>query len=319
MISKSITKAAKSILQGDLVVVPTETVYGLAAHYANEAAINKIFDLKKRPKYNPLIVHICSLKQLDRITQNIPEQALTLATHFWPGPLTMVLEKKETISPLITANQKTVAVRMPNHQTLLALIEKIDTPVVAPSANPFMGVSPTKVQHIIEAYPTNCPLILDGGDCSHGMESTIIGFENNQVVLYRYGALAIEKIEAIIGKVIQKNNNDGKPAAPGMLKKHYAPKTPLLLSSKVEDDIVRQGNKKIGLLTFKFNVVQSKVNKQIVLSEDGSYESAMKNFYNALHELDKSELDIIIAEKFPDESLGKVINDRLDRAATKLY
>lgn len=314
-ITKDIDLVAQELMQEEIVIIPTETVYGLAANFNSEKAINKIFELKQRPKTNPLIVHVSNMNQVDGLVKSFPEKAKLLVEKFWPGPLTLVLEKKDEVLDIVTANQETVAVRMPNHELTLSLIEKTGIPIVAPSANPFTKISPTKVKHVITAYPNNCPLILDGGDCSHGMESTILGFEAEEVILYRFGALSISKIEAVVGKISLKNNNNEKLVTSGMHKKHYSPKTRLLVTNQLEEELLRHGNKEIGLLTFKFTSMASKVKKHIVLSEDGSYELAMKNFYNALHELDKCELDIIVAEQFPNENLGKVINDRLDRAA----
>lgn len=315
IITKEIELAAEHLLNDDLVVIPTETVYGLAANFNSEKAINKLFELKQRPKSNPLIVHVSNRNQVNNLVIFFPEKAQLLAKKFWPGPLTLVLEKNKNVLDIVTANQETVAVRMPNHPLTLSLIEKTGIPIVAPSANPFTKISPTKVKHVIDDYPSNCPLILDGGDCTHGMESTILGFENEEVILYRLGALSISKIEAVVGKISLKDKHNKKVLTPGMHKKHYSPKTPLLVTNHIEKELFRHGNKQIGLLTFKLTAQMSKVKKHIVLSEDGSYELAMKNFYNALHELDKCELDIIVAEQFPDENLGKVINDRLDRAA----
>lgn len=317
IISKDIELAAKHLLNEELVVVPTETVYGLAANFNSDKAIHKIFELKQRPKTNPLIVHISSMDQLKLIANQIPEKAILLAKMFWPGPLTMVLKKNLQISNLITANQETVAVRMPNHPLILALIDKTGIPLVAPSANPFTRISPTKVSHVVDLYPNNCPLILDGGNCSFGMESTIIGFENEDVVLYRYGALSIDKLEEVIGKIEIRNHETNQIMAPGMHKKHYSPQTNLIITNDLDSDLNRLKDKNIGVITFAPKILNQSVVNHLVLSTESSLETAMKNFYDALHVLDKSKLDFIVVERFPVFGLGKVINDRLQRAAVK--
>ncbi len=316
-ISKDI-KLATVILNDDGVIgFPTETVYGLAGNIYSEKAINKIFEIKQRPKFNPLIVHISNMKSLDKIATNIPEKALQLANHFWPGPLTLLLQKHASVSDLITAGKPTVAVRIPNHKLALALLDQLDFPLAAPSANPFGSISPTTAQHVADYFPSQLELVLDGGNCENGIESTIVGFKNDKVIIYRLGAITIEEIEAIVGKTKSIVSNEIAPNAPGMLKKHYSPKTNFILTDNVDKEIEKHQNLKIGVLSFYKEYNSKAVLSQKIVSKDKNLREASKNLYAAMHELDKENLDIIIAEKFEDNNLGKSMNDRLTRAAEK--
>jgi len=316
IISTDINKAIQILNQDDLVAIPTETVYGLAGNIYSEKAIQKIFELKKRPHFNPLIVHVGSLQQLDLLVEDIPEKAKILGNTFWPGPLTMVLKKKDCVPNSVTAGKNTVAVRIPNHPVALQLLQSLDFPLAAPSANIFGSISPTNANHVANYFQNDLQMILDGGNCQKGIESTIIGFENNEPVLYRLGSLSIEDIENSIGKVQIKNNNEKSPDAPGMLSRHYAPKTQTFLFKEIEPFIQSNTNKKIGLLLFD-KPSKSNVIHQEILSKNSDLKEAAANLYAALHKLDKMNLDIIIAQEFPDQELGKSINDRLLRATKK--
>jgi L-threonylcarbamoyladenylate synthase len=309
--------AKLSLINDEIIGMPTETVYGLAGNAFSESAIKKIFALKKRPFYNPLIVHIKSASLLNTIARDIPEMAQRLAEEFWPGPLTLVLKKQPHISDYITAGKDTVAIRVPNHPVALALLEKLDFPLAAPSANPFGSISPTSAMHVSNYFEDKLDVILEGGECERGIESTIIGFENNQPVLYRHGSISVEEIEKIVGKLKIIVNNDSKPDSPGMLSRHYAPITNTYLTNNVDELLKIFQGKKIGLLLFKDGVLNDQDTIQEVLSENGDLKEAARKLYAALHRLDKSNLDVIIAEKFPNEGLGKTLNDRLERAEKK--
>jgi L-threonylcarbamoyladenylate synthase len=316
-ISTDIIKAKKILENESLVAIPTETVYGLAGNIYSEKAINKIFKTKNRPFNNPLIVHIHSKELLENIAQEIPEKAKKLADAFWPGSLTLVLNKKETIPYSITAGKETVAVRVPNHHLTLELLKQLDFPLAAPSANPFGSISPTTSQHVADYFTETLEMVLDGGNCENGIESTIIGFENEKAILYRLGSISVEDIESIIGPIQIVNKNDSSPKAPGMLARHYAPKTKTIVSEKIEDEIKNYPTSKIGVLLFQdLKISDEKITKEI-LSTNGNLKEATANLYAAMHRLDKKELDIIIAEKFPENDLGKSINDRLERATKK--
>lgn len=315
IISKDINKAIELLCNEDLVAIPTETVYGLAGNIFSEKAIKKIFSTKKRPFFNPLIVHIPSIDSLESVVSYVPEKAKILANAFWPGSLTLVLKKHPSIPDLITAGKETVAVRVPNHPLTLDLLRRLPFPLAAPSANPFNNISPTKAIHVEQYFKDEIQLILDGGSCKNGIESTIIGFENDEPIVYRLGALSIEKIEKVIGKVAIKNQKEQNPEASGMLQKHYSPKTFTVLTSDINKEIKKYQGNKIGLLSFSNSFKNNDSFHEIILSKDGNLEEAATNLYDSLHELDTFDLDVIIAEKLPEIGLGNSVNDRLQRAA----
>lgn len=312
---KEIVFAAKLLEQGEVVAIPTETVYGLAGNAFNESAVQKIFDIKNRPSSNPLIVHIESVEALEQIAKEIPVIALSLAKVFWPGPLTLVLKKKSLVSDLVTAGQDTVAVRVPNHPVTLKLLKMLSFPLAAPSANPFGYISPTTAAHVKSMLHDKVPFVLNGGSCDKGIESTIIGFENNKPVLLRKGAIEQEAIEKISGPLEVYQATD-KVRVPGMLKIHYAPYTPLFISDNIPEALSPLRFKRVGLLLFTNKFSGEKVAVKKVLSVSGSMEQAAQNLYAYLHELDGMNLDLILTEPFPDSGLGKAMNDRLRRASS---
>ncbi|MDP5061949.1 MAG: L-threonylcarbamoyladenylate synthase [Maribacter sp.] len=314
-ITTDVEKCKKLLREGQLVAIPTETVYGLAANAFNNYAVNRIFEMKGRPLFNPLIVHIHSIAQLQQLAITIPNKAIQLAKAFWPGALTLVLPKNHTVPDIITAGKPTVAIRMPNHGLTLELLEGLNFPLAAPSANPFTRVSPTSAAHVAHYFGNRIPAILDGGACQIGLESTIVGFEGEQTVVYRKGGISIEAIESIVGKVKLITSNETAPQAPGMLLKHYSPNTPLVLTDVLVETIKEQQHLNLGILTFQteFNIENATVR---TLSKQGDLEEAAKKLFATLHELDQLGLDLIIAEKFPDKDMGISINDRLLRAVT---
>lgn len=318
MITTTIETAKLALENNDIVAIPTETVYGLAGNAYNEDAIHKIFTLKNRPHYNPLIVHIKSASYLQQVAKNIPAIAIQLADAFWPGPLTLVLEKQDHILAIVTGGKNTVGVRVPAHPVALELLEALDFPLAAPSANPFGSISPTTAKHVHDYFTDTLETILDGGPCTKGIESTIIGFENEQPILYRQGSISIEDIEKITGKVEMRVHNDNSaPAAPGMLSRHYAPNTTTILTDNIHIAIEQYKGHKIGLLLFKNTMVPDIITAVEVLSNTGDTEEAAKNLYAGMHRLDKQNLDIIIAERLPNAQLGIAINDKLERATKK--
>ena len=314
-ISNNISQAAHFLKIGKAVAIPTETVYGLAANIYNEQAIRSIFELKERPLNNPLIVHIHSFDQLEEIAVDIPGVAYQLAKTFWPGPLTLVLDKNPSIPDVITANKPTVGIRMPNHPVTLELLKSIDFPLAAPSANPFKRISPTNPERVFEYFENKLPFILNGGECENGIESTIIGFREGKPIIYRLGALAQNKIEKITGKIEVLNSDNEAPDAPGMLDKHYSPRTKLILTENMEEEIRRNAGKKIGLLSFNFFDSQELVLAHKILSVTSNLDEAAHNLYEYLQELDQLDLEVIIAEMMPKKALGNSINDRLKRAS----
>lgn len=316
IISKDIQKAVQLLTENQLVAIPTETVYGLAGNIFSEKAIKSIFSTKQRPFFNPLIVHISSVKSLNNLVTHVPEKAKLLAAAFWPGSMTLVLKKSKTIPDIITAGKDTVAVRVPNHPITLALLKKLPFPLAAPSANPFGSISPTKPAHVENYFRNSIKMVLDGGSCANGIESTIIGFENEEPVIYRLGALPLEEIEAVVGKISIKNKKEEKPDAPGMLARHYAPKTSTFLVDDVAAEIEKNKGKKMGVLVFKSSLNNENIT-EIILSKNGSLQEAASRLYSAMHDLDSKNLDLIIAERFSEFGLGKSINDRLQRATFK--
>lgn len=317
IISTDISKAVQLLNNEELVAIPTETVYGLAGNIFSEKAVKAIFKTKQRPFFNPLIVHIPSADTLDGIVRYVPEKAKLLAEAFWPGPLTLVLPKNNNIPELITAGKDTVAVRVPNHSTTLELLNRLDFPLAAPSANPFGSISPTTAEHVDGYFKNDIKMVLDGGACQRGIESTIIGFNGDEPVIYRLGSTSIEAIEAIVGPIQIMNKKDVAPDAPGMLDRHYAPSTQTILVDNLSEAIQKHQGKRIGVLSYLKHEAYD-IAFQMVLSENQNLEEAASNLYDTLHQLDKQHLDIIIAERFPDVGLGKSINDRLQRATVSL-
>jgi len=246
-------RAVEILSREDLVAIPTETVYGLAGNIYSEKAIQKIFKVKQRPLFNPLIVHIHSIDQVAELTIEFPEKAKQLAAAFWPGSLTLVLKKNNSIPDLITAGKDTVAIRIPDHFVTLQLLEALSFPVAAPSANPFNRISPTKAIHVENYFKDNISMVLEGGACRNGLESTIIGFENEQAVLYRLGSISVEEIEKVIGPIVVMNKKEKAPTAPGMLAKHYAPQTKTYLVDQLDEFLAIHLDKKIATLTFSLD------------------------------------------------------------------
>ncbi len=322
IISTDLSKAAELLNNEELVAIPTETVYGLAGNIFSEKAVKAIFETKERPFFNPLIVHIPNIDYLETIVEAIPEKAKLLAEAFWPGPITLVLKKKSIIPDLITGGKDTVAVRIPNHPTTLELLNQLEFPLAAPSANPFNRISPTKAEHVESYFKDKIKMVLDGGACKSGIESTIIGFENDEPIIYRLGSTSIEAIEAVVGAIEIKNSSaehgrgqeDVAPDAPGMLERHYAPKTKTILTSHLKEAVEANKNLRIGLLTYNDILNDDAIHFKIILSENKNLEEAASKLYDALHQLDQQDLDLIIAERLPDYGLGKSINDRLTRA-----
>lgn len=314
IISNNISEAVKILSNEDVVAIPTETVYGLAGNIYSEKAIRRIFEVKQRPLFNPLIVHVHSIEQLKEIVMDIPAKAQLLAEAFWPGSLTLILKKKPGIPEVITAGKETVAVRIPNHPVALKLLRELPFPLAAPSANPFNRISPTSAMHVESYFKDSIKMVLDGGECENGLESTIIGFEDNEPVLYRLGAISVEEIEKIVGKISIKNKQEKAPNAPGMLAKHYSPKTKTYLVDDVEKFIAAHSDKAIGLICFSKPMAALHIKHVEVLSESGDLKEAASKLYSTLHKLDDLQLDMIVAQRLPDIGLGKSMNDRLERA-----
>lgn len=312
-IGTNIEEAIHLLTQNELVAIPTETVYGLAGNALDKVAAAKIFTVKNRPQFDPLIVHVADLLKAEEYVTEIPEQAKLLANKFWPGPLTLLLKKKNIIPDLVTAGLETVGIRCPKHSLTQQLLQKLSFPLAAPSANPFGYVSPTKPEHVEEQLGTKIEYILDGGSCAVGIESTIIGFENETPVVYRLGGLSIEDIERTIGEVKLMTHSTSNPKAPGQLISHYAPGKKVFLGV-IEELLQQYPIHRSGIITFQKDFDSP---FQFILSPSGNMEEAAQNLFEALRSFDKMPIDVILAERVPNIGLGRAINDRLQRAAVQ--
>ncbi len=308
---------AKTLLEsGKLVAIPTETVYGLAGNALDPIAVASIFETKNRPSFDPLIIHVSSIEAAKNYCREFPLPLQKLAETFWPGPLTLLLPKVVEIPDLVTSGLDRVAIRVPQHPMTLALLKTLDFPLAAPSANPFGYISPTSPAHVEAQLGKVVPLILDGGPCPVGLESTIVGMEGAELVVYRLGGLEIDAIEALVGPVKIQDHSSSNPQAPGLLESHYAPTKPFVLGDLAKlIPYYSQLGKTVGVLSFQnFSALQP-IEKQRILSKTGDLREAAANLFAAMRELDGLEVDLILAELVPNFGLGKAINDRLQRAS----
>ena len=296
--------------------IPTETVYGLAANALNEKALLSIFETKQRPSFDPLIMHLSDITEVEKYAHWNDARLKKLAEIFWPGPLTILLPKKELVPDIVCSGLPQVALRVPNHPLTLQLLKQLPFPLAAPSANPFGYISPTSAQHVKQQLGDMIPYILDGGECTVGLESTIVGVEDDELVVYRLGGLTLELIESHIGKLTIRLNQSGNPLAPGQLKSHYAPRKPLFIGS-LKDNTKKFQNQKIGIIGF--GDMKGFDNKILMfnLSEKADLKEAALNLFKHLRLADESEADVILTDFLPAQGLGLAINDRLQRAAVK--
>jgi L-threonylcarbamoyladenylate synthase len=314
--SSAIRTAANMLRAGGVVAFPTETVYGLGADALNERAVAQVFAIKNRPQFDPLIVHVPNRETaLQYVVKPIDPRALVLMEKYWPGPLTLVLKKQQSIPDLVTAGLDSVALRVPAHPVALALLRAVGRPIAAPSANPFGYISPTTALHVEEMLGNAIPLIIDGGPCTVGVESTVCAFADGKVVILRPGGVPVEEIEATIGPVEISSPLQADHRSPGTLPSHYAPRTPLALL--VAGEVIpqpRQGER-VGLLTFMPHQNIKGYAAVEVLSEKGNLIEAAASLFAALRRLDRARLERIIAKPVPEQGLGRAILDRLRRAA----
>lgn len=316
VIGTDIDRAKHFLKNGGLVAIPTETVYGLAANALNTEAVLNIFEVKNRPSFNPLIVHCADWQMAQQYVKNIPNKAYLLADKLMPGPFTLLLEKKDVIPDVVTAGSSKVAIRVPNHPMTLTLLKELDFPLAAPSANPFGYISPTTAEHVLQSLGGKIPYILDGGPSAVGLESTIAGFgENEEIILYRSGGVSIEDIEKISGEKVQLVNSvaEKNPATSGRLKSHYAPDTALYVGNI--DELQREfADKKIAVISFAKKYTGIEDGYQFILSPAANLHEAASNLFAALRKIDELDASAILAEVFPNEGIGRAINDRLSRA-----
>lgn len=312
---ENIGRAAAVIREGGLVAFPTETVYGLGADARNAVAVQRIFTAKGRPSFNPLIVHIAgtdALSAVAEIPSGASKAALSSLARFWPGPLTVILPKRAELPKVTTGGLSSVAVRVPGHQVARALIAAAGCPLAAPSANPSGLLSPTKAEHVAEPLGSKVDLILDGGPCQVGIESTIVSLLEFPPRILRHGKVTAEELEAALGIAPQVSAAESPVLAPGMMREHYAPRTPLSLWS--EGEPIPSG--RIGVILFGARERSPEAAAQTVtLTPRGDLEEAARELFAALHDLDKAGLDRILIERCPESGIGRAIMDRLRRAA----
>jgi L-threonylcarbamoyladenylate synthase len=310
MVTKNeILLAASYIREGKLVAFPTETVYGLGANALDPDAVVKIFEMKERPSFDPLIVHIADMEDLGPLIDSDDDRIYKLARHFWPGPLTLVLPKSQLVPDIVTSGLPTVGIRMPSNPIALELIRAAKRPVAAPSANKFGKVSPTTAQHVRKQLK-NVDYILDGGPTTVGIESTIIQLTHKGFKILRNGVIVREDLEKVV-PFHQHESSSGKVIAPGMIKSHYSPAKPLYILGETTRNIDPQ---KAGLLSF--SNLQSPGYKEVIqVSRQMDLKEYAVNLFAAIHQLEESDVEYMVAEPVPENGIGIAIMDRLRKAA----
>ncbi len=303
-------QAAEIIKNGDLVAFPTETVYGLGANALNPDAVAKIFVAKERPSFDPLIVHIALLSDLEILTQYVDERVYLLAQKFWPGPLTLVLPKSDLVPDIVTSGLPTVGIRMPNNKIALDLIKLSGCPIAAPSANKFGRISPTTADHVRKQLPS-VACVLDGGSTTVGIESTVITLNPDGFVILRKGVITQSDLEAVLPTSSQAIDQKTELASPGLLKSHYSPQKPIFILGKFSQPIDRS---KAGFISFSNNDVAGYKFVEY-LSQTSNLKEAAVNLFGALHRLEDADVEYIVAEPVPEEGIGLAIMDRLSKAA----
>jgi L-threonylcarbamoyladenylate synthase len=318
-------KAGAAIAASCLVVIPTETVYGLGADAFNPDAVARVFEAKARPSFDPLIVHIASLDAVGRVALTLPPLARRLAESLWPGPLTLVLPRRPEVPDIVTSGLDTVAIRFPSHPVARKVIEYAGTPVAAPSANPFGYISPTTAAHVALILGDKVDYIVDGGPCSVGVESTVLDLSGDGLpTLLRPGGMPLERIREIVGEVRMPSGKGGPASSPGMLKSHYAPRAKLFLYDWMTLPASPETGRTGRSAAIAFDPSRARAfeeterfEKICVLSDRGDMREAAFRLFALLHELDAEGFDRICAERVPEEGLGRAINDRLWRASRK--
>ncbi len=327
-IKAKIKVASKALKEGGLVAFPTETVYGLGANALNARAIQKIFEAKGRPSDNPLIVHISKKEDLLKLVKEVPQIAEKLMQKFWPGPLTLIFEKSDIVPDIVTGGLNTVAIRMPNSAIALALIEQASVPIAAPSSNLSGKPSPTLAAHVVHDLDGRVDVIVDGGETNIGLESTVLNLTSTPLELLRPGAIGIEALETIAGKIVVPPSNTGEKSeqiavkSPGMKYRHYAPKAKVILivgkekkiKSKIEELLLsyKNQNKQVALM-LKNNAYDYKADMLRIMGNDYNY--IAKNLFAQFREFDHTNIDIIIVEGLEEKDLGLAIMNRLKKAA----
>jgi L-threonylcarbamoyladenylate synthase len=314
----AVSEAVHSLEKGEVVALPAETVYGLAANALNPDAVARIFEAKERPFFDPLICHIPEpvwVEKLAKLDEPLRALVQTLSERFWPGPLTLVLPRQACVPELVCAGLDTVAIRMPAHPVFLSVLRAFEKPLAAPSANRFGRISPTAAEHVHDELSGRIPLILDAGHTPLGIESTILGVEPNGVRILRSGPITREELQTSVPVLadLSSAQENHRPESPGRLTSHYAPRTPLVLENPARFEVSRRS--RLGLLAW--DKMQAGFGQVEVLSEQGDLREAASRLFGAMRRLDQGGWDAIVAELAPEPGLGVAINDRLRRAAAK--
>lgn len=309
IISTSIERAVALLQNGDVVAFPTETVYGLGAIAFNADAVARIFECKGRPRFDPLIVHAATVHDAFLLCEQIPEKARMLAERFWPGPLTLVLPKISSIPDLVTSGLPSVGVRVPAHPVARSLLTALGAPLAAPSANRFGKVSPTTAEHVLQDLGSRIPMVLDGGECERGIESTIVSLLEQTPRLLRPGSIAVEELRDVVGDVASATDDAHISLSPGQLKSHYAPRTAMQV---LNETAAPRPGERVGLLAIGPLPVEG-YDAVEVLSTNSDLREAATRLFAALRRLDSQHLDRIVCQLAPTHGLGAAINDRLLR------
>ncbi|PFG04325.1 L-threonylcarbamoyladenylate synthase [Bacillus sp. es.034] len=320
-----IVDAAKILQQDEVVAFPTETVYGLGANATSDTAVEKIFKAKGRPSDNPLIVHISNKEQLEGLVEEIPSDASKLIEAYWPGPLTIIFKNKENVfSGRVTAGLDTVGIRMPDHPVALSIIEAAGLPIAAPSANRSGKPSPTTAQHVIDDLEGRIAGVVDGGETGVGVESTVVDCTGEIPVILRPGGITKEQLEEVVGKVeVDPSLKEGKgaPKSPGMKYTHYAPDAPVYLVDGTKEDVQRLVDEKkgeglkVGVLTTEEQMDWYQADLILSAGRRDDLKTVAQHLYDTLRAFNRSNVDIIFAEMFPEEGVGLAIMNRLQKAA----
>ncbi|WP_089009699.1 L-threonylcarbamoyladenylate synthase [Micromonospora viridifaciens] len=310
--ASGIAEAAAVLRTGGLVAFPTETVYGLGANALDARAAARIFEAKARPSFDPLITHLADAADLPGLVGAVPPAVAALVERFWPGPLTLIVDRPAVIPPIVTSGLATMAVRVPDEPSARALIAAAGVPVAAPSANRFGQLSPTRAEHVVAGLGDAVDVVLDGGPTRCGIESTIVDARGVRPVVLRLGALPVEALVEAVGPVDVRPGSSGQPVAPGTLAAHYAPRTPLRVGAA--ESAPADGGRR-GFLAFREPPAAGAWAAVEVLSAEGDLTAAAARLFDALHRLDAAGLTEIVAEPVPDVGVGRAINDRLRRAA----
>lgn len=318
-------KASEVLKKGGLVAFPTETVYGLGAHALDERAVTKLFEVKKRDLSDPIIVHISDLKQLDELVRKVPSVAKRLADAFWPGPLTLIFKRKETIPDILTAGLDTVAVRMPSGILIRKLIKESRIPIAAPSANMFGRISPVCAKDVLDEFQAGIDMLIDGGPAEIGVESTVCDVTSSKVKILRPGGVDIEQIESIIGSdVFLEKDKELLKRSPGSVQRHYSPECDLVIVEMGPDQIERVKDLftsfadkgfSPGILAVREHAESFPSDSVRVLGSLNNAKECARNLYKRLREFDKSDHDVIIAEAVNTKGLGLAVMNRLKKAS----